>query len=661
MITDIEKIDVKRITRRTGKISKNFNLKDTSDSITATSLLKLDEYRSYWDSLYPTRQRYHRACRYDRGDQWSDYVVNDDGDTVTEETYIKQQGRIPLKQNIIRPLAKSLLGLYRTEKGKSIVISRKQDSADLEKVLSNALQHALHINETREIDPRTFELYLLSGLPVQKVGYDMISELGRYDIVIEYISPEYIFFNTDIKDVRLKDLRVIGQIHDVTLDELFVHFAKTEADKKELKRIYTGIDREYFTSMYGLDSRRNESLDFYLPSEQGKCRVIEVWEKRSVDVIEYWDQAAGEEGIWEGSVKELEEINNQRIRKYTGAGIPEDQWALIVYETSVVFKWFFKYLSPNGHILREGETPYDHGSHPYIMYPYPLINGEVWGAIEDVIDQQRYINRLVTMWDYIMGTASKNAVVFDVNSLDGQSVEQLGEDYRQVGGVIALDLSKAKPPIELGGKNTLNFGVTELISMQLKWMQDISGVQPAMQGQSPSAGTPSSRYAQESMNATNNSRDLLESFNSFRARRDFKVLKTIIQYYKTPRYMAITGNDSKYNLYDPEQIKGIASDFDLVVGQSTDSPVYKSWMDDMIMDMVRQGFINLEMALPHINAPWATPLLEDIRNMKEQVESGAIDPSQAQAGIGNIAQQFNQQQGVDTQKIATLGAAMNRN
>ena len=226
--------------------------------------------------------------------------------------------------------------------------------------------------------------------------------------------------------------------------------------------------------------------------------------KKAVDVIEYWDKAEGEEGIWEGSLEELQNINQSRIDLFTQSGVPEEEWDkyLIYYDTSVAFKWFFKYLTPFGHVLREGETPYDHGMHPYIMYPYPLINGEVWGPLEDVIDQQKYINRLITLWDFIMGTSAKNTLVLDKNSLDGQSPEQIGADYRQVGGTVVLDFKNgAKEPKELGGK-LANLGVTELIGMQLKWMQDISGVQPAMQGQSGSSGTPASKYAMEIQQTT---------------------------------------------------------------------------------------------------------------------------------------------------------------
>ena len=657
MITDITDIEIKRLYRRTEGLKNNSVIKVTPSEYVSENVRKLEEYRQYWDSLYDTRRRFRRVCKFNRGDQWSDLTVDDKGNIVREDTYIRKQGKLPLKQNIIRPLAKALVGLYRTEKGKSIVISRKPDSADLEKMLSNALQYALNLNETREIDPRTLDLFLLSGLPIQKVGYDLVPEIGRYDIVIDYIDPNFIFFNSDIKDVRLRDLRVIGQLHDITFDQLCENFAKTDADVRKLKEFYSGVTKEDLVDYYGLSDKRTESMDFYIPHDPSRCRVIEVWERKTVKVIEYWDTAAGEEGIWEGTPEELETINTSRTKKYMEAGVPAEKWSLIRYNPSFSSKWSYKFLTPYGHILREGITPYDHGSHPFVMYPYPLINGEVWGPIEDVIDQQKYINRLVTLWDFIMGTSAKNTVIFDIKSMNGQSIEQLGADYRQVGSAIALDLSQgAHIPIELGGKLP-NLGITELIGMQLKWLQDISGVQPAMQGQSPNSGTPSSRYAQEAINATNNNRDLLESFNSFRKWRDFKVLKTIIQFYKTERYLAISGKANSDNFYDPQKVAGLGSEFDLVIGQSTDSPTYKSWIDDMLKEFVMSGLIDMEMFLSHSDLPFSESLLEDIRNKQEQMAQGQINPQQAVQGL---SQNFNQQSGADPTKINQLYGMINQ-
>ena len=656
MITDISKIDINRMraSRRMTGLSKQRTVPETSGMQMTVNTADIQVYKQDWDSLEDFRERYRRVCKFHRGDQWSDMTTNDAGETVTEETYIREQGRLPLKQNIMRPLAKSLEGLFRSEKSKSIVVSRLDNSAEQEKMLSNALQYALQVNMMREVDARTFDLFILSGMPIQKIGYDFVPKFGRYDIVIDYIDPQYIFFNSDIKDIRLNDLRRIGQIHDVTLEELYVHFAKNEADKQALRSIYGGISKWEFNVAYGLTQDRGEDLDFLTPHEQHKCRVIEVWEKKAVDIIEYWDKSDGSEGYWELGLDRLIEINNERVNLYTANGIPEEDWLLIEYDQTVGFKWFYKYLSPLGHVLRQGETPYEHGSHPFVMYPYPLINGEVWGPLEDIIDQQKYINRLITMWDFIMGTSAKNTLVVDKNSLAGQSIEDIATDWRTIGGVIALDLKNgAQMPQEYGGKMA-NIGITELIGMQLKWMQDISGVQPAMQGQSGNSGTPASKFAMEINQSTLNNKDIMETFQSFRTERDMKVLKTIIQYYRSKRYLAISGQ-SESKMYDPEKIKD-SSDFDLTVGQSMDSPVYKNWIDEMLKEFVMNGMIDMEMFLNHSNLPFAQSLLEDFRNRREQLQNGSASPQEAVQGMTDA---FNQKSGVNQHNLGQVLNMMN--
>lgn len=660
MITDISTFDAQSRTKsRLGLKKKKVNaIRENAELAEGKALNDLMTYQNDWDNLSDFRYRYKRATKYLRGDQWSDYIQNDDGEYVTEEDYITEQGKIPLKQNIIRPIVKSLSGLFRTDRGKSIVISTRPNTAKIEKMLSNALQYALHINDAREIDSRTFELFMLSGLPVQKVGYDFISEYGRYDVVIDYIDPNYIFFNGDIKDIRLTDLRRIGQIHDITLDELFVHFAQSEKDKEKLKLIYAPVSKDEFSDIMGLDPYRSQNLDFYIPHDLHKCRVIEVWEKRATNVIDYWDMASGEEGYWDGTAEDIERLNLSRKQKYIMAGIPEDEWALIEYGQTIAFKWFYRYLSPYGHILREGESPYQHGSHPYEMYPYPLVSGEVWGIVEDIIDQQRYLNRLVTLWDSVIGTSSKNTLILDKNTMDGQSPEQIGATYREVGGVLVLDLKNGGIPPQTVNDRAVNLGVTELIGMQLKWIQDISGVQPAMQGQQGGSGTPASRYAMELNQATLNSRDFMESYNAFRRRRDMKVLKTLMQFYKGQRYVALGGegtNDEQ--VYDSEIAKDYINAFDIRIGQSTDSPAYKGWVDEMLKELVLQGLIDVEMFFKHSNFPFSEAMLEEIKNKREQMVQGQISPNEAATQVNN---KYVQQPGVDPNKIAQIAGMVQK-
>jgi hypothetical protein len=634
MITDITKQEMKYLTRSNlGIKAKSPDFKH-SEHAEFNNILKLDVYRQYWEALHDFRERFRKNVDFLRGRQLEEWVTNDAGETVKESEYISEQGKTPFVQNIIRPAIKSIEGLFRQDIGSSVVVSRKPDSARVEKMLSNALQSVLHLNETREIDPRTLDYFLLSGFPAQRVGFDYLSEKERFDIVIDYLDPNYLFFNNDIKDIRGKDLRLIGQLHDLVADDLYVHFADSAKDKNKLKRLYRMS--EYETPNYEtLTSDRVKNLDFYVPQEIHKCRVIEVWEKKAVDVIEVHDEADGQEYIWDDSVDNLNRIAEARYQAFRQEGYPEEEIPRIHYKYKVVYRWFYKFLTPWGHVLKEGESPYTGYTHPFVLGPYPLISGEIWGLVEDLIDTQKQYNRLYTLYDFILGTSAKNTLILDEASLNGQRPEDIAEDYRRVGGVVVLKLKDgAKPPQELKGASP-DRAITEMIKMYADLMQNISGVQSALQGQAPGSGVPASRFMAETQNSIINLKEMLDFFASFRKKRDMKVLNMIIQFYKTERYLAISGdgnNEDKF--YDPALAKETASDLDLVVSKSQDSPVYKALNDEILKDFTLQGLIGIEQFLKHTDYSFSKSLLEDIQNTREQMQQGAVP----QEAMGQLAQ-----------------------
>lgn len=586
------------------------------------NVVKLDVYRHYWEALADFRSRFRKNVDYLRGRQLEKYVTNDAGETMQEKEYISEQGKTPFVQNIISPIVRSIEGLFRQDMGQSIVLSRNPDSAKVEKMLTNALQSVLTNNEAREIDPRTLDYFLLSGLPCQRVGFDFVDELKRYDVIIDYIDPNYMFYNNDIQDIRGKDLRIIGQLHDITFDDLLVNFASAPGDRVRLKRWYH-VDENGIPNYENLSRARVRNLDFYMPTETSKCRVIEVWEKLPVEAIEIHDELDPGEDIWEGSIESLHEMANYRYEQYRQAGVPEEEIPRIHYKYTVIYKWFYKFMTPYGHILREGESPYKGGVHPFILGPYPLISGEIYGHVELLIDIQDQFNRLFTLMDFILGTSAKNTLVLDEASLNGKSPEEISSEYRRVGGVIVLKLKDgAQPPFEL--KNLgIDRAVFELVNMYTKLMQDISGVQPSLQGQAAGSGVPASRYIAETQNSVINLRPILEFFSSFRRKRDMKVLQMIMQFYKTRRYMTVNGSGSdEEKIYDPQLVGDSVSDYDLVVTRGTDSPVFKAMNDEMLKDFVSGGLIPLELFLKHTDYAFSKPMLEDIQNMKEQAANG---------------------------------------
>ena len=74
----------------------------------------LMEAQRAWDRMSRFRKERERNKRYTYGKQWDD-IVTVDGKEMREEEYILKQGNIPLKNNIIRKIVRTVLGVYRSQ------------------------------------------------------------------------------------------------------------------------------------------------------------------------------------------------------------------------------------------------------------------------------------------------------------------------------------------------------------------------------------------------------------------------------------------------------------------------------------------------------------------------------------------------------------------
>ena len=70
----------------------------------------LYEAQQYWSAMETFRRDRERNKKYTYGKQWDDYVCVD-GVRMSEEEYIKKQGNVPLKNNLIKPSSGSLFKL----------------------------------------------------------------------------------------------------------------------------------------------------------------------------------------------------------------------------------------------------------------------------------------------------------------------------------------------------------------------------------------------------------------------------------------------------------------------------------------------------------------------------------------------------------------------
>ncbi len=596
-----------------------------------------------WEEIDPFRHKRKRNRDYTYGKQWNDLIKLPDGRVMSEEEYIRQQGKVPLKNNLIRQMVKAVLGQFRNNQTQPVCVARDREEQNLGELMSSAVQYAYQHNRLQELDSRTLEEFLISGICFQKIGYGF--RRGKTDVWVDEVNPNRIFFNA-MEDSRHWDCTLIGELHDMPIAEVISRFSFGSRERAvQLRNIYTEADNDTVRHNFeNLTTRAIDRLDFYMPSSPDLCRVIEVWKLESQEVLNCHDFRSGEYySLPVSEAEAVEKENKARRQAARQSGIPDEAVALIETEWGVTQTWRYRFFSPLGDLLDEGDTPYWHGEHPYVFKLYPLIDGEVHAFVEDVIDQQRYINRLITMIDFIMGSSAKGVLLFPEDQIpDGMTINDIADEWTKYNGIILFRPRPGSPMPQQIAVNATQVGAYEMLSLQMRLFEDISGVHGAMQGKMAPSGTPASLYSQQIQYSSTNLLDLFESFKTFREDRDIKIMKTIQQFYTDSRYRTIAGNScgKDASTYTPEEVRN--TEFDLSIAETLSTPALRMASNEFLMELFRSGKISLEMLLQNGAFPFADKLLQSLKqSQSEQLQALA----QAQAAQSQVKQATNTAQG----------------
>lgn len=598
----------------------------------------LVEAERCYDSLYVFREQRKRNRKYYRGDQWGDIVVVN-GKRMTEREYIEMQGKPALKQNLIRPQVKNVLGQFRSNPFKSTIVARNRADQMASEMMNVALESAYAMNDGKERDARMLEEFLISGAGIYLTSYSYDNDRQRPIPKFRAIDINRYFQTPNSTDLCGEDIDFVGDFMDIPLDEVISLYAGSSKEKeKRLKEIYSDYTAYKYDSEQQLSQQNNTNLSFSVNAKNNLCRVVRVCKlepRWMLEVHDYLDASYEIRDMEDETLIQAENIARQQMAEMQGVEVP-----LIEYERKYVRLWKYYHLSPYGHILYEEENPYEHKNHPYIIKFYPLLDGEAWSMVNDMIDQQKMINRMIILYDFIVSASAKGVLLVPEDAIpDDMDLEDFAEEWTKYDGVIKI---KAKPGIQMPQQistNMVNIGLTDMINMQVKFMQDIGGVHGAIQGKAPSAGTPSSLYQQEAMNAQLNILDYIESFMTFLQKRDFRLVQIIKQFYREPQYIALAGNNysEQARNYDPERIRNI--DFDNQIAKSADTASYRMIVDGLLKELLMNNFISLEMYLEHASFPFADKILQSVRAQRQMMaESGQMPQQQDLQNIAQMAQ-----------------------
>lgn len=462
-----------------------------------------------WESLDDFRRERERCKRFTYGDQWND-IIDECGVRMSEEDYILSQGNIPLKNNLIRRLVRNVLGVFRNKWEMPKCVAR--DPAENSKALTmnTLLEYNMRLNRLDELYARTMEEFLISGMAVHKKWFGLRD--GRIDCWTDSVTPGSFFFDTSSRDFRGSDMSLIGEIHEMRLDEIIAVFGKTMIDAERFKDIFHNT---------------SDCLD-----DATRYRIFEIWERKKILRLNCHDRKTG---TWfRTDFSERSSLAAKYGDRLTTGLFTDEQW-------------HYTFLTSDGTVITRGISPYRHGSHPYIFKAYPFIDGEIHSFVSDIIDQQKLTNRLISMYDWILRASAKGVLLFPEGALPaGVDINEVADEWSRFNGVIVY---RPKPGIPLPqqiSSNSTDIGITGLLEIQMKMMEDISGVNGALQGKLDNGSMSGTLYNQQTRNSLTSLADLLRSYDDFIRKATETDSANIRQYYSPGRIASIIGNRTGY-------------------------------------------------------------------------------------------------------------------
>ncbi len=477
-----------------------------------------------WECMATFREDRERNKRFTYGDQWGDPVPVDGG-IMREEDYIRSQGNIPLKNNLIRRLVRNVLGVYR-DRWKNPVATKTIVTGIPVKQMNRLLSYNSDLNRLEEIYARSMEEFLISGLAIHKKWYGTRNRIT--DCWTDIVPPETFFADSDARDCRGWDFTMLGEIHEMDRSSLYSAFASSPQDMARLNRIFaeTTGDKPASGNRFGYGKSE------YSNPENARIKILEIWTRETAPAYRCHDPKSGRYfDIPAESFAKIEEENLSRNR---------GREPLIKYRWLMSETWRYKFLSSAGHVIESGISPYSHGMHPYVIKAYPFLDGEIHSFVSDIIDQQKFTNRLISMYDWILRSSAKGVLLFPEGALpQGVDINDVAEEWSRFNGVIVFKPRPGIPLPQQVSSNAANIGITELLNIQMKMMEDISGVNGALQGRLDNTSVSGTLYDRQTRNSLTALADLLKTFEEFISEATGRDISNISQFYTPAKISSI--------------------------------------------------------------------------------------------------------------------------
>jgi len=628
------------IRKRTGRKatvtdSVNYRKQELGDDKVDLSLL--NHCHVLWSNLEKFRERRARAMRFVYGDQWGD-MIKVKGKTMREREYITSVGNVALQTNQLKKIVETVSGVYVKEQNEPVCKARAREEQIYGELMTTALQTNWQINDMPLMIDAAIKEVLIGGLAALRECYEYRD--GQLDSWTDICHPNYIFFDSTMKDPRYKDMEIIGEIHDITFGRFCEKFARSREDVEKFADWYrTESSPMWSDTIEDVNDKHNEDeLSFWTPKDKGLCRVYEVWRKESRDRYRVHDENTGELYMINAddheSIAYIEAENRRRLEMGRQQGWSDDEIPLINYKENffVDTYWYGRFLTPQGHILWEGPSPYEERRHPYSIIILPMTDGQIVSYIADAIDQNIAINRLMTLHDWMIRAGLKGVTFVPSDIVpDNMTNADFAEQFTSIDGIIFYEPKKhqQKPETFYGHTGTLN--LAEIVKMMSELMESSVSVSPAIRGENVKSGTAAALYAQQTQQSATPIASLMMRFGVFVKHTAMLKLANIQKFYDPERYEEIAGTLSSLVDTSGKDFKLAGNlEYDLSVTQSTSTPIYRALKTQILMDFAVNGFIPPRFVFEFGDVPGSDEIIQRLDAMAQENAGQPIAPDYEQ-------------------------------
>lgn len=617
-----------------------------------------------WESLFYWREQCRRNDMFVYGNQWGDYTqyFNDELGrwvNIREDKLLLMQGGIPLTNNVLLSIMNTVTGLFIGNQTEPIVIARARDKQEAGEVASATLQMVYSKNKLWDLDREKLKQYLNYGFAGGQGKFAFKD--SRKDVLFDDIRYDRFFYDNTMEDPRGNDCKIVGTIVDLSLEDIVKLFSKHDHKRADsIRQIYGNVQNADRNILYDNSTRQNSDSDlkdFYTPTGafQNMQRVICVWRKECKERIFVHDYRSAD--AYKAELTSIQRIETENLRRKSEIAqsvneelsrsnitpdAPEyqDQFNsltaeyekldLITYDNFFDDFWAYYFLAPSGAVIDSGETPYIENTCPIVfkldlgsdMKIHPYTSGH--------IDQQKIINRNLSVQDYVNRVSIKGAVFYDEDALgDDVTIADIEKKIARPGAVISYKGKKGAAPQQVTNNNS-NTGAYEMVNMELQLLEKISGASNAIQGQNPSRQTTASQYAQQSQNSIGLLSVILDTFRDYRETRDRMLYKLMHQFYTNGMYVNIHSS-KEVKLFDPKDLDGIDCEVSIIESQST--PSFRAIANDMLLKFTDMGSITPKMAMQLGDFPFSDQAIQLIEEQEKKQQEAAAQQPNAMVGI----------------------------